>query len=92
MKVESSSNIELFFFLFIFSISYYVAIISPPFPFSSVTPCLSLCRPSLLSLSHSFSFVCVSLSVNPRAVGFVEVVFPHSDKGLYKMSLTLEGS
>lgn len=44
-----------------------------------------------LNAPTSFSlFVC--LSINLRAIGVVELVFPPSDKGFYRMSLTLKGS
>lgn len=34
----------------------------------------------------------VSFSINPGAIGAIELVFPPSDKGLYRMRLTQKGS
>lgn len=48
---------------------------------------------SLFPITFSlFLSLSLSLSINPSAVGFVELVFPPSDKGLlYRMSPTLAG-
>lgn len=45
-----------------------------------------------LPLPHFFSSVSVPLSINPRAEGVMLLVFPPGDTGLYRKSLTLEGS
>lgn len=93
-KLETSKHIMkyIYFALFVYLYCSFYTLFCP----SHISSNLSLHQFSsfhchFLNAPTSFSlFVC--LSINPRAVGVVELVFPPSDKGFYRMSLTLKGS
>lgn len=98
-KVEASRHEEISLFSLLSSISrnfsfwtvIFPNISAPLYRFLSLSlPLFFL--PLFFFLVHTSFSLSLSLSINPRAVGVVELVFPPADKGLYRTSLTLEGS